>query len=234
MTGTPITNDPMDLIKLINLMKKNDEQIPDTFEDFTQVYLDENRNFTPSSKIKYLNDITGYISYLSREQDARQFAQPHLFYVNNNLTSSDPLIKNEIENLLDQIELTNNKQLRKDLKYELRQRKKQLKNDFSQEGVLTNKCFRRNIKINYESLQEKDPNLADDVKHIVSNKKYTDDLHLIKKWFYDIRDVNTENKIIRVFDKNVLNKNNSNPFTSNAWNKSVLRKFSFVEKANSI
>ena len=41
MTATPIQTDPMELIKLINLFKMPNKQMPDNFEVFSEQYLDE-------------------------------------------------------------------------------------------------------------------------------------------------------------------------------------------------
>jgi len=76
MTGTPITNDPIELIKLLNLVREESKQLPTSFDDFATQYLDSNGKFTKKGKWAYLNDIAGYISYLNRERDARQFSQP--------------------------------------------------------------------------------------------------------------------------------------------------------------
>jgi hypothetical protein len=43
--------------------------------------LDENGEFTESGKNAYLDNIAGYISYLNREKDARQFAQPQIEHI---------------------------------------------------------------------------------------------------------------------------------------------------------
>ena len=96
MTATPITENPMELIKLINLCKPVQEQMPEMFSDFSTMYLDEHGRFTSNGETKYLNDIAGYISYLNREKDARQFAQPIVRFV------TAPLIENmEILNKFD-------------------------------------------------------------------------------------------------------------------------------------
>ncbi len=81
MTATPITNNPMELIKLLNLCKPFDEQMPTIFEDFSDKYLNEHGKFSNNGKTQYLNDIAGYISYLNREKDIRQFAQPVIKYI---------------------------------------------------------------------------------------------------------------------------------------------------------
>jgi hypothetical protein len=89
MTGTPITNDPMEMIKLINLGREEDKQLPDDFNAFAKEYLDEVGKFTKKGKWKYLNDIAGQVSYLNRERDARQFSQPVLTPVNVDLSKPD-------------------------------------------------------------------------------------------------------------------------------------------------
>lgn len=81
MTATPITKDPMELIKLVNLCKPDTEQMPADFADFSEEYLDENGDFTSKGRAQYLDDIAGYVSYLNREKDARQFAQPRIEHI---------------------------------------------------------------------------------------------------------------------------------------------------------
>ena len=76
MTATPYTTDPMDLIRILNLLRPEETVIPSNFEAFSKIYLDKDGQFTKDGKMKYLNDISGYISYLNREKDARQFSYP--------------------------------------------------------------------------------------------------------------------------------------------------------------
>ena len=71
-------------------MKPINEHMPAEFEPFSQEYLDDNGRFTETGQSKYLDDIAGYVSYLNREKDARQFAQPVIQNV------SIPLVSNEI------------------------------------------------------------------------------------------------------------------------------------------
>ena len=87
MTATPITSNPMELIKLLNLCKLPNEQMPETFFEFSNEYLDEEGEFTHDGREKYKNEITGIISYLNREFDIRQFAQP---IIENVLTEFTP------------------------------------------------------------------------------------------------------------------------------------------------
>jgi hypothetical protein len=76
MTATPITESPMEMVKLVNLCKTMENQMPTTFEVFSEKYLDHDGRFSKSGEHAFLDDIAGHISYLNREKDARQFAQP--------------------------------------------------------------------------------------------------------------------------------------------------------------
>jgi superfamily II DNA or RNA helicase len=89
MTGTPITNDPMEMIKLINLTRPMNKQLPTEFDDFSRVYLDSDGKFTKKGKWQYLNDIAGVVSYLNRERDARQFSQPVITPILTDMSASD-------------------------------------------------------------------------------------------------------------------------------------------------
>jgi len=88
MTATPITQDPMELIKLINLMKPANQQLPSEFGDFAKEYLNEDGLFTKDGESKYLDEIAGHISYLNRENDARQFSQPIIKPVHANIVKN--------------------------------------------------------------------------------------------------------------------------------------------------
>ena len=86
MTATPMTDDPMEIIKLLNLLRPIERQIPDDFNSFSTEYLNEHGQFTEIGRHKYLDDIAGYVSYLNRERDARQFAQPIVKHVHVPIT----------------------------------------------------------------------------------------------------------------------------------------------------
>ena len=79
MTATPITNDPMELIKLVNLMKDKDKlPLAQTFND---EYLEPNGSIRADKKEKLAIKIGPHISYLNRENDARNFAIPSFYPV---------------------------------------------------------------------------------------------------------------------------------------------------------
>jgi hypothetical protein len=77
MTATPFTNSPMELFKLINLCKSNEEEyIPTDINTFKTAYMGSDNFFTQAGVQKIADKLSGYISYLNREQDPTQFAQP--------------------------------------------------------------------------------------------------------------------------------------------------------------
>ena len=78
MTATPITEDPLELVKLVNLCRPAEQQIPTVFEEFADRFLDNNGDFTEIGGKMFLDNIAGHISYLNREGDVRQFARPIL------------------------------------------------------------------------------------------------------------------------------------------------------------
>jgi hypothetical protein len=88
MTATPITQNPLELIQLINLCKPMDQQMPIDFDSFSADYLNEQGQFTNAGQTRYLDDIAGYVSYLNREKDARQFSQPQVQMI------TTPIVKN--------------------------------------------------------------------------------------------------------------------------------------------
>ena len=95
MTATPIQSDPMELIKLVNLFKMPNEQMPDNFDVFSEEYLDSNGFFKPKGLHKFRNQISGHISYLNREKDARQFSQPVVSVIQTNVYDKEILRYNK-------------------------------------------------------------------------------------------------------------------------------------------
>lgn len=92
MTATPYTNEPIQLFKLLNLLKE-DDYFPETFDKFKNEYLDSNYKFTKDSSRKFLDEISGYISYLNREKDVRQFAYPVLYIKDIEMSSNEDYIE---------------------------------------------------------------------------------------------------------------------------------------------
>ena len=91
MTATPIAKDPMELIRLLNLCKTPAQQMPYDFQEFSNKHLNEMGEFTKEGRDAYLDEIAGYISYLNREKDARQFAQPILQHIQTPMVDTKTL-----------------------------------------------------------------------------------------------------------------------------------------------
>ena len=93
MTATPITQNPLELIQLMNLCKPSEEQMPVEFNEFSNKYLNENGEFTDKGREVYFDDIAGHISYLNREKDARQFSQPVIHNIHIPMIENDKNIE---------------------------------------------------------------------------------------------------------------------------------------------
>ena len=147
MTATPYTNDPIQLFKLLNLLR-TDNYFPENFEEFKDMYLDENYKFRKDNgeHKHFLDNITGYISYLNREKDARQFAYPIIYTEEVSMSSSNnklifDVYKNFIEDIdkYIEIDLEKTKELLLNFKEQLKDDKTNLKKtnkDISQEEAL--------------------------------------------------------------------------------------------------
>jgi hypothetical protein len=74
MTATPYTEDGMEMIKLLNLLRS--DKFPSDFDNFSEEYLNEHGKFSKTGVTKFQDKVSGYISYLNRSRDARNFAYP--------------------------------------------------------------------------------------------------------------------------------------------------------------
>jgi hypothetical protein len=95
MTATPVTENPMELVQLMNLCKPLQEQMPATFDLFASQYLSEEGVFTKKGQDDFMDNIAGHISYLNREKDARQFSQPRIRKI------MVPMLSNELIKYVD-------------------------------------------------------------------------------------------------------------------------------------
>lgn len=87
MTATPITSDPMDFIRLMNIIRE--DKLPESFEEFSEEYLLDNGVFKETPKEKFADLLAGQITYLNREKDIRQFAYPVYHTINVPLSESE-------------------------------------------------------------------------------------------------------------------------------------------------
>lgn len=141
MTATPYTEDSMELVNLLNLLRLEKDMFPSNFKDFSNVYLDERGYFTDKGKENFMNKTSGYISYLNRSQDARNFAHPILEDVVVDLSTKHKDLSAEEKKLLKVNKFTSNtKELTKQKK-EFSTELKELKND------IKNKCKNDKVDI---------------------------------------------------------------------------------------
>jgi superfamily II DNA or RNA helicase len=85
MSGTPITKSPQDLIEILNTLIPDPKRRVPSWEDFRKYFIekDEHDNFfinQEGTKL-YQARAKGLVSYLDREYDASQFAQPKLHHI---------------------------------------------------------------------------------------------------------------------------------------------------------
>lgn len=78
MTATPFTEDATEMLQLLNLLRPKADALPTDFDEFSDAYLSSDGTFTKAGLAKFQNAISGYISYVNRSRDARNFAHPIL------------------------------------------------------------------------------------------------------------------------------------------------------------
>jgi len=84
MTATPITDDPMSSVKILNLLLEKDKDglFPEDFDTFKKEYCNENGLFTKEGahgkgeNKGFVDKVAGLISYIDRSKDRSQFAYP--------------------------------------------------------------------------------------------------------------------------------------------------------------
>tara|TARA_Y100000768_G_scaffold385554_1_gene371900 strand:- start:1601 stop:4666 length:3066 start_codon:yes stop_codon:yes gene_type:complete len=82
MSATPFTNSPLELFSLLNLFMTDDsDKVTTDKEKFKKEYMTSENILSQQAVIKFANKYSGYISYLNREKDATQFAQPIMINV---------------------------------------------------------------------------------------------------------------------------------------------------------
>ena len=79
MSGTPINESPMEMVKLMNLLMEKKKHFE--LESFEKDYLNEESAFTDKGREMFQNKIKGLVSYLNRSGDPRQFAIPEFHKV---------------------------------------------------------------------------------------------------------------------------------------------------------
>jgi hypothetical protein len=124
MTATPFTDSPLELFSLINLFIEHEsDKITTNKEEFKKQFM-TSENILSTNGVKLLaNKLTGLISYLNREKDPTQFAQPIMINV--------PILMTHIENeeVRDAVYLnTTTNNLAKDVEEQIASLKNKIKN----------------------------------------------------------------------------------------------------------
>jgi superfamily II DNA or RNA helicase len=109
MSATPITEDPMSSIKILNLLLENDERMPENFDDFKTKYCNDNGIINDNKILDIMNNIAGLISYIDRSNDKSQFAYPVMNDIICNIDISTSNLEDKLGNLNNEIEEINEK-----------------------------------------------------------------------------------------------------------------------------
>lgn len=156
MSATPITEDPMSAVKILNLLLEGDDRFPEDFEEFKSLYCNDNGLFSNLGSFSFIDKVSGLISYVDRSNDRSQFAYPVMndiiLNINTEVATNQRMV--EIEQRLEVLEQNKlntdkqfNKQQIKEFAKEIRElnkEKKRLeKQDTEPKSVLdyVNKCF---------------------------------------------------------------------------------------------
>ena len=106
MTATPFTNSPLELFSLLNLFYTNEEEkFTTNKEEFKIQYMTKDGILSENGVKNIANKTAGYISYLNREKDATQFAQPIMLNIPVLLSNIDDY---DIRNIIYLNEKVNN------------------------------------------------------------------------------------------------------------------------------
>ena len=137
MTATPITDDHMSSVKILNLLLENYERFPEEFDRFKTMFCNENGLFTDRGSQEFMNKITGLVSYIDRANDRSQFAYPVIRDIlldvdrkqidDNGINEINKKI-HEYEDRLNNKEVKLNKEEIKEIKKEINGMKKEKKN----------------------------------------------------------------------------------------------------------
>ena len=130
MSATPITEDPMSSVKILNLLLEGDDRFSEDFEEFKTLYCNDNGLFSDQGSLRFMDKVSGLISYIDRSNDRSQFAYPIIndiiLNVNADVSPNQRLV--EIEQRIEVLEQNKlntdkqfNKQQIKDISKELKE-----------------------------------------------------------------------------------------------------------------
>ena len=106
MSATPITEDPMSSIKILNLLLEGEDRFSEDFDKFKETYCQDNGLFSDEGSLKFINKVSGLISYIDRSNDKSQFAYPIMndIIINIELSVSDNDRLNGINTAIKELE----------------------------------------------------------------------------------------------------------------------------------
>lgn len=149
MSATPITENPLELIHLFNLIIENPKDRFDV-NSFTNKYLDGSGKFTKETKNKFSEKIKNLVSYIDMSKDPRKFAQIKYQEVLVPLSVPDPKefdfearkldCQSSYEFLSQFMGKEYAKQFRKECLEEIKEDKKNMKGMKYQSDILKKKC----------------------------------------------------------------------------------------------
>lgn len=180
LTGTPYTSDPMNFIKLLNLIIEFNK-FPDEFKSFENEYLLHSGHFRQDKKLSFLNNIAGKISYLNQQKDPRKFSQPILNFIHSEMSTSECLKKQKqdkkLKHEIDENE-TNIQVLKNNVKNSIKLRNYEKKECSKLKNKLDkNKCIEdnvaklhNNIELNRHKIQDINRQIKD-LKEIKKKNK---------------------------------------------------------------
>ena len=185
MTATPFTNSPLELFSLLNLfMTDKSDKVTTDKEEFKKEYMTSENILSQEAVIKFANKYSGYISYLNREKDATQFAQPIMINV--------PVLMSSVEeNMRDYVYLNkkidNLNEISQIIKLNLEKSIKNTK-DLYKKSRDDYKKFKENVK--EKCNKEKDKKT---IKNCIDNSKNEDKkmMDLIKNLLEKIKKLET-------------------------------------------
>jgi len=215
MTGTPIADDPMEFMKLMNLIIKQNKKLPDSIQKFRTTFMDQNNKFTEKGISDFQNRVKGLISYLNRKFDPRQFAQPVFFkrpvimsISNNNFDDCLREADQQLNTCIDNISKPDDNkatQLKNNIK-QLYDSIIDIKGDLILEP--RNKDIKQVIQIKKNELKALKKELASEKKiNALAQKQYNKSKIICKKQHtYNKKQCKQQNKLQEHFQNNMLKK----------------------------
>jgi hypothetical protein len=216
MTATPYTSNPMDLIKILNLLRPVNNKLPEEFDEFAEKYLNEQGEFSSEGKLNYWDEIVGYISYLNREKDIRTFSYAKLHEIQVPMSNYE--FDSAIQNLIYQETLV------KDSERKLKFAKQLMEQDIHKLRTSLDKEFTDLVRKHQEEindcLKERGKKTEEDKKRI--QKNYNEQVSLCKKMekkcIDDLKKIYTE-AVKQIKAKSLEDKNKCNKKDKECLNK---------------